>query len=130
MKILADENVDRQIVERLRKDGHVVTYVIEEPQTRGATDIPILQRARHENILLVTGDLDFGGYIYRDHEPAPNAGVAQYRLAPAMAPERKAEIVCAVFRVHDARFFLHQFTTIEDGVIRQRPLPPHPLDIP
>ena len=29
MKFLADENVDKPIVERLRKDGHVVLYVIE-----------------------------------------------------------------------------------------------------
>ena len=28
MNFLADENVDKPIVERLRKDGHVVLYVI------------------------------------------------------------------------------------------------------
>ena len=29
MNLLADESVDRQIVERLRQDGHRVTYVAE-----------------------------------------------------------------------------------------------------
>ena len=29
MRLLADEGVDRQIVERLPKDGHEVTYVAE-----------------------------------------------------------------------------------------------------
>lgn len=91
MRILADENVEQQIVERLRADGHVVEYVVEEPSTRGSSDIPILRRAARDNILLVTGDLDFGGYIYRDNEAAPDAGVVQYRLDPAMLPEQKYE---------------------------------------
>lgn len=30
MKLLADESIDRQIVERLRQDGHDVTYVVEK----------------------------------------------------------------------------------------------------
>lgn len=29
MKFLADESIDKPIVERLRKDGHIVFYVIE-----------------------------------------------------------------------------------------------------
>ncbi|HKY30767.1 MAG TPA: DUF5615 family PIN-like protein [Pyrinomonadaceae bacterium] len=29
MKLLADESIDRQIVERLRQDGHEVSYIAE-----------------------------------------------------------------------------------------------------
>jgi hypothetical protein len=29
MKFVADENIDRQIVDRLRQDGHIVMYVAE-----------------------------------------------------------------------------------------------------
>ena len=29
MNFLADENVDRQIVDRLRQDGHILRYVVE-----------------------------------------------------------------------------------------------------
>jgi hypothetical protein len=29
VNFLADENIDRQIVERLRKEGHIVQYVAE-----------------------------------------------------------------------------------------------------
>lgn len=123
MRILADENVEQQIVERLRADGHVVEYVVEEPSTRGSSDIPILRRAARDNILLVTGDLDFGGYIYRDNEAAPDAGVVQYHLDPAMLPEQKVRIVGDVFATHDAHFFAHNFTTIEESTIRQRTLP-------
>jgi hypothetical protein len=43
MNVFADESVDRQIVERLRQDGHRVTYVAEmEP---GISDETVLQRA-------------------------------------------------------------------------------------
>lgn len=41
MNFLADEGVDKQIVERLRRDGHDVLYVAEmEP---GITDEIVLQ---------------------------------------------------------------------------------------
>lgn len=125
MRILADENVEQQIVVRLRADGHVVEYIVEELPTRGSSDIPILRRATRDDILLVTGDLDFGGYIYRDHEIAPPAGVVQYRLDPAMSVEQKTQIVGDVFAMHDAPFFAHKFTTIEESAIRQRILPGH-----
>jgi len=104
LRILADENVEQPVVARLRADGHTVEYVVDEPLTRGSPDIPILQRATRDDILLVTGDLDFGAYIYRDHEPAPSAGVVQYRLNPDMPVERKAEIVSAVFGVYGGPF--------------------------
>ncbi|MDQ3753667.1 MAG: DUF5615 family PIN-like protein [Acidobacteriota bacterium] len=41
MNVLADESVERQIVERLRQDGHDVLYVAEmEP---GIPDAEVLQ---------------------------------------------------------------------------------------
>ena len=43
MNLLADESVDHQIVERLRRDGHEVLYVAEmEP---GIPDNVVLERA-------------------------------------------------------------------------------------
>jgi hypothetical protein len=41
VKFLADENVDRQIVERLRQEGHNVEYVAEIDS--GITDDEVLQ---------------------------------------------------------------------------------------
>ena len=54
MQLLCDEGVDRQIVERLRADGHVVSYVAE--QNPGVADAPILEQARSGQVLLVTAD--------------------------------------------------------------------------
>lgn len=54
MNLLADESVDRQIVERLRQDGHEVLYVAEmEP---GIPDDIVLERANEISALLVTAD--------------------------------------------------------------------------
>ena len=54
MNFLADEGVDRQIVEQLRADGHDVLYVAEmEP---GISDDVVLQRANEHNALLITED--------------------------------------------------------------------------
>lgn len=64
MRIIADEDVEYPIIERLRQDGHLVEAIAEG--SSGALDLPILAHATQENVLLLTADLDFGGYIYRD----------------------------------------------------------------
>jgi predicted nuclease of predicted toxin-antitoxin system len=64
MNILADESVDRQIVERLRQDGHEVLYIAEmEPSIE---DDLVLERANERSALLVTADKDFGELVFRD----------------------------------------------------------------
>ena len=46
MNFLADESIDRQIVDRLRQDGHAVRYVAEmEP---GISDDRVLDLANQE----------------------------------------------------------------------------------
>jgi len=63
VKFLADEDVDKPIVERLRKDSHIVFYVIEmEP---GISDDEVIQRANQESALLLTADKDFGELVFR-----------------------------------------------------------------
>jgi uncharacterized protein DUF5615 len=48
MKLLADESVDRPIVERLRQDAHAVAYVAE--MSPGTKDSEILDKANaHTN---------------------------------------------------------------------------------
>ncbi len=57
MKFLADESIDWQIVDLLRKDGHEVLYVAEmEP---GIPDNLVLNRANEEYAILLTADKDF-----------------------------------------------------------------------
>lgn len=64
MNLLADENVDRQIVEQLRLDGHDVLYIAEfEPSI---SDNIVFDRANERSALLLTEDKDFGEIVFRD----------------------------------------------------------------
>ena len=65
MNLLTDEDIEKQIVERLREDGHEVLYVAEmEP---GVSDEAVLMRANEKNALLLTADKDFGELIFHQN---------------------------------------------------------------
>jgi len=65
VKIVADENVDRHIVDRLRAEGHEVWYIAElEP---GIVDEVVLLRSREANSTLLTAD--FGERAFRFRRP-------------------------------------------------------------
>jgi predicted nuclease of predicted toxin-antitoxin system len=87
MNLLADEGVERQIVERLRQDGHTVLYIAEmEP---GVPDNVVLERANEITALLVAADKDFGELVFRERRLS-SGGVVLLRLA-GLSAERKAE---------------------------------------
>jgi predicted nuclease of predicted toxin-antitoxin system len=93
--LIADESVDRQIVERLRRDGNAVQYVAEmEP---GISDDMVLSLATQGEGILLTADKDFGEMVIRERWPVP--GVLLVRLA-GLSAERKAEIVSSAVRQH------------------------------
>jgi len=114
VKILADEGVDRAIVERLRQDGHQVWYVAE--MGPGISDDTVLSLANREAAVLLTPDKDFGELIFRQRRLAP--GVILIRLA-GLSPGRKAEIVASALAAH-ADEMGQAFTVITPGVIRIR----------
>lgn len=63
MKILADEGVDRPIVERLRQNSHQVWHVAE--MEAGSADEAVLDLANREGAVLLTTDKDFGELVFR-----------------------------------------------------------------
>lgn len=114
MKLVADEGVDRQIVERLRQDGHTVQYVAElEP---GISDDDVLTIANQENAPLLTADKDFGELIYR--QKRITSGVILIRLA-GLSPIQKAEIVSRGVNQHQNEL-LNAFAVVTPGAIRIR----------
>ncbi len=114
MNLLADEGVDRQVVERLRRDSHNVLYVAEmEP---GITDEVVLQRANEHSALLVTEDKDFGELVYRQR--LVHRGVILLRLM-GFASLTKAATVSKVLEEHGAEM-PNAFTVISPGVLRIR----------
>lgn len=58
MKFLADEGVDKPIVDELRNAGFDVLYILETH--RGAQDDVILSMASSRQSILLTQDKDFG----------------------------------------------------------------------
>ena len=84
MTFLADEGVDRQIVERLRLDGHEVSYVAE--MTPGIMDEVVLSESRNSESVLITADKDFGELVFRQRQTS--TGVLLIRLWAWRLPRR------------------------------------------
>lgn len=114
MRIVADEGVDRQIIDRLRRDGHDVIYIAElDP---GIDDEAVLQDARDAEALLITADKDFGELVFRREQVT--RGVVLLRLG-GLDPYRKAEIVASCLEDHGPRM-LGGFTVISRNNLRIR----------
>ena len=113
MNLLADESVDRHTVERLRLDGHEVSYVAElDP---GVTDKVVLAQANETKALLLTADKDFGELVFREGQ-LTSGGIVLVRLA-GLSAELKAEIVSDAFRRRGLEF-PHCFSVISPGKVR------------
>ena len=63
MKTLADESVEKHVVQRLRRDGHNVRYIAE--MSPGILDEEVLALAGDADTILLTADKDFGERIFR-----------------------------------------------------------------
>ncbi len=116
MKILADENISRLLVDRLRQEGHQVQYIME--MARGSADLTVLEIANREGLLLVTDDKDFGELVFHQHLRA--SGVLLVRLA-TLSPSQEVEVVARVIREYGDKL-LHAFTVIMPQGVRIRPV--------
>ena len=114
MKFLADESVDRQIVEAIRHLGYTVLSIAET--SPGVPDIQVLSQANESEAVLLTTDKDFGELVFRQR--MAHSGVILARLA-GYAPEAKAIIVAAAIEKH-ARELEHGFAVVTARSIRIR----------
>jgi predicted nuclease of predicted toxin-antitoxin system len=114
VKIVADESVDKQIVDRLRANGHDVLFIAElDP---GVDDETVLSHSRQANAILLTADKDFGELVFRQH--LLNSGVLLIRLA-GVNPDLKANLVAATFDQH-AEELNAGFSVLSTGALRMR----------
>ena len=116
MKFVADESVDRSIIDRLRQDGHQVWYVAETAPA--ICDEAVLDAANREAALLVTADKDFGEMVFRQHRFS--GGIVLIRLV-GLSAARKAEVVAAAICRHQSEL-AEGFTVITPGICRTRRL--------
>ena len=115
MNLVADEGVDRPVVERLRQDGHDVVYVAELAPS--VADEEVLHQANTLSAVLLTADKDFGELVFR--QGLVHSGVVLLRLA-GLANATKAEIVAEVCRNRAAEL-LGAFSVVAPGQVRIRP---------
>jgi len=114
LKLLADENVDRPIVARLRAEGHAVIHVLE--LAPGIPDSEVVSLAARESALLLTADKDFGELMFRQRRVAQ--GVVLMRPS-GLSPELKAALVASALREHAAELPVN-FAVITPGGVRIR----------
>ena len=117
MKIVADENVDKQIVEHLRKKGNEVYYICE--QTRGIRDEDVLVESLSTEAILITADKDFGELVFR--QQLPHSGILLIRLM-GLDPNAKSELVAGVFEEHGEEL-RGQFSVLSNRALRVRRQP-------
>lgn len=114
MNILADENIDEQIIETLRKNGYNILYVGE--MAPGISDEVVLSKANKMSAVLLTADKDFGELVFRQH--LISKGVILVRLS-GMSPNDKSKQILAVINEHKNEI-INSFTVITHNHIRIR----------
>lgn len=114
MNFVADESVDRQIVERLRNNDHLIWYVAE--MLPSISDDEVLQLANKKIAPLITSDKDFGELVFRQH--LVSYGVILVRLS-GLSTKLKANIVSYTISNHEDEI-LGNFTVISPNKIRIR----------
>ena len=117
MKLIADEGVDRPVVERLRQDGHDVVYVAE--LSPSVPDEEVLHQANARGAVLLTADKDFGELVFR--QGLVHSGVVLLRLA-GLDNATRAEIVAEVCRNRTGEL-IGAFSVVSPGQIRIRRRP-------
>ncbi len=117
MRVLANENVARTVIQELRRRGHDVLSVKES--LRPERDTAILARAQAEQRLVVTNDKDFGELAFRFGLPAAS-GVILFQLS-GPAPDTGSARILEVLEGR-ADWGGH-FSVVTDDRIRMRRLP-------
>jgi predicted nuclease of predicted toxin-antitoxin system len=117
MRFLADENVPRLVIERLRAGGFEVISIGETRS--GTSDKDVLAAADAEGCILITEDHDFGELVIRQRLGVRGMILLELdRLSNAA----EADLVAAVVAAH-ADKLSGNLAVIEPGRIRVRPLP-------
>jgi predicted nuclease of predicted toxin-antitoxin system len=91
MRILADENVARDVVAWLRTTGHDVLFAAEEQA--GAADVQWAARGEQEQRVILTSDKDFGELVFRDG--LTSHGIVLLRLENLRVPDILARLQSA-----------------------------------
>ena len=115
MRILADENIPRTAVQRLRDDGHDVLWISES--CPGASDEAVIALAIDEHRIIITFDKDFGEIAVVRPGPLP-AGIVLFRIVMG-SPSSVAAVISTTLAGRDD--WLGHIAVIDVSRIRMRP---------
>jgi predicted nuclease of predicted toxin-antitoxin system len=119
MKFLADMGISPKTVRFLRDLGHEAVHLHEEGLDR-LEDAAILTKAREENRILLTHDLDFGELIAASGARLPSVIVFRLRN---MNPENVNRHLQSIIEHHQETLAEGAIISVTEGRIRVRPLP-------
>ena len=119
MRFLADMGISRRTVEWLRRCGHEATHLLEEGLER-LSDPDILDKARSENRILLTMDLDFGYLLAVSKWKLPN--VIIFRLSDERSEIVNTRLMRTLTRFSDA-IEAGAVISVGNRTIRARSLP-------
>lgn len=117
MRILADENIAKDVVAWLRTSGHDVLFAAEAEA--GAADTQWVARAEKEQRVILTSDKDFGELVFRDG--LTSSGVVLLRLDDLTVPEILARLqnVWSVVEANPSG----RFIVVTESKVRVRSMP-------
>lgn len=114
MRILADENIERELIDDLRNAGFEVDSVRESRV--GASDEDVLQFAVSTNAIVMTHDSDFGDLVFRFR--LESCGVLLLRFSTLPLPALSERIIEVLTKHADE--LENAFTVISDHSLRIR----------
>jgi predicted nuclease of predicted toxin-antitoxin system len=118
LKLLANENIPRLLVARLRELGHDVRWMLEEQ--RGIDDPLVLAQSIQQGRVLLTNDKDFGHLVFRQGKDA-SCGIILIRLISRSQTELTELVVPVLERLESS--WPGQFAVISEKKIRIVNLP-------
>ena len=117
MRLLADENIPRLVVESICNHGHDAIWVGEKAP--GISDREVLSIATAEKRTLITFDTDFGELVFLLGLGAP-FGIILFRLPPD-SPSSIAQTMVEV--LESQTDWIGHFSVVDENRIRTRLLP-------
>jgi predicted nuclease of predicted toxin-antitoxin system len=119
MKFLANMGISPITVAFLREAGHDAIH-LHEAGLDTLPDAQILAKARAENCILLTSDLDFGDLLAASGEPTPTVIVFRLR---SMVPDNVNRHITMLLNQHVAELEQGAIVSVAEDHIRVRRLP-------
>jgi predicted nuclease of predicted toxin-antitoxin system len=119
MKFLADMNISMDTVRWLRGKGYDIVHLSEQ-RLLTMEDIDIMEKAKNEERIILTCDLDFAHLLAESNQAAPS--VILFRLE-YQTPKNHISIIDKILSKYLVRLLEGALVVADDTRIRARSLP-------